>query len=38
MKKTGINGYVYDFSADYDTIAIDDILDNRHLMKKNKMF
>ena len=38
MKKTGINGYVYDFSADYDAIVIDDILDNRHLMKKNKMF
>ena len=38
MKKTGINGYVYDFSADYDAIAINDILYNRHLMKKNKMF
>ena len=37
MKKTGLNGYVYDFSADYDAIATDDILDKRHLMKKNKM-
>ena len=22
MKKTGFNGYVYDFSADYDAIAV----------------
>ena len=36
MKKTGFNGYVYDFSVDYDTIAVDDILDNhKYLMKKN---
>ena len=27
MKKTGLNRYVYDFSADYDAIAVDDILD-----------
>ena len=27
MKRTGFNGYVYDFSVDYDTIAVDDILD-----------
>ena len=26
-KKTGLNGYVYDFSDDYDAIAVDDILD-----------
>ena len=26
-KKTGLNGYVYDFSIDYDAIAVDDILD-----------
>ena len=25
MKKTGLNGYVYDFSVDYDAIRIDDI-------------
>ena len=25
MKKTGFNGYVYDFSVDYDAIAVDDI-------------
>ena len=28
--------YVYDFSVDYDAIAVDDILDfHDHLMKKN---
>ena len=27
MKKNGINGYDYDFSVDYDSIAVDDILD-----------
>ena len=27
MKKTGLNGYAYDFSADYDGIAVDNILD-----------
>ena len=27
IKKTGLNGYVYDFSLDYDAIAADDILD-----------
>ena len=38
MKKTGLNRYVYDFSADYDAIAVDDILDiHKHLMKKNNM-
>ena len=36
MKKTGLNGYVYDFSVDYDAIAVDDILDiQNYLMKKN---
>ena len=36
MKKTGLNGYVYDFSVDYDAIAIDDILDiHRYLMEKD---
>ena len=25
--KTGLNGCVYDFSVDYDTNAVDDILD-----------
>ena len=27
MKKTGFTGYVYDFSIDYDAIAVDDIKD-----------
>ena len=38
MRKTGLNEYVYDFSADYDAIAVDDILDiHKYLMKKNNM-
>ena len=27
MKKTGLNGYVYNFSVDYNAIAVYDILD-----------
>ena len=35
MKKTGLTGYVSDFSVDYDAIAVDDILDlHNYLMKK----
>ena len=35
MKKTGLTGHVYDFSADYNAIAIDDIKDiHNYLMKK----
>ena len=38
MKKTGLNGYVHDFSVDYDAIANDDILDiHKYLMKKNNI-
>ena len=38
MKKTGLNGYVYDFTVDYDAVSIDDILDiNKYLMKKNNI-
>ena len=38
MKKTGINGYVYDFSIDYDNIAVDDILNiHKYLMDKNNI-
>ena len=38
MKETGFNGYVYDFSVDYDAIAVDDMLDiHKCLMKKNNM-
>ena len=37
MKKTGFNGYVYDFIVYYDAIAVDYILDiHKYLMKKNK--
>ena len=36
MKKTGFNGYVNDFSVDYDSTDDDDIKDIRkYLMKKN---
>ena len=36
MKKTGFTGYVYDFSADYNAIAVDDIKDiHKYLMEKN---
>ena len=27
MKKAGLTGYVYDFSADYNAVTIDDIKD-----------
>ena len=36
MRETGLNWYVYDFSDDYDAIAVDDILDiSNYLIKKN---
>ena len=36
MKKTALNGYVDNFSADCDAIAVDDILDiHKYLMKKH---
>ena len=35
MKDTGLNGYVYDFSVDYDAIAVDDILDTHNYLMKN---
>ena len=36
MKKTALNGYVYDFSVNYVAIKVDDILDiHNYLMKKN---
>ena len=38
MRKTGWNGYVYDFSVDYNDTAVDDILDiHKYLMKKNEL-
>ena len=36
MKKAGFNGYVYDFSVDYDATTVDDIEDiHKYLMNKN---
>ena len=35
MKRTGFNGYVYDFSVDYEAIEVDDIKDiHKYLIKK----
>ena len=36
MEKTGLNGYVYDFSADYDAIAVVAIVYIRHSQVFNK--
>ena len=36
MKRTALNGYVYDFSVDYDAADVDDIKDiHKYWMKKN---
>ena len=36
MKKAGVTGFVYCFSAGYDAITVDDIKDiYKYLMKKN---
>ena len=36
IKMAGLNVYVYDFSVDYDAVAVDDILDiHKYLMEKN---
>ena len=36
MKKTRLNGYVYDFSVHYDAIAVDEIRDiHKYSMEKN---
>ena len=38
IKKTGFNGYIYDFSTNYKAIATSDILDIlKYLMKKNNI-
>ena len=35
IEKTGLNRYVYDFSVDYDVVAVDDILGaHKYSMKK----
>ena len=36
MKRTGFNGYIYDFSVDHDATDVDDIKNiHKYLMKKN---
>ena len=35
--KTGLKGYVYDFSVDYNGIAVADIETHNYLMKKNEI-
>ena len=38
MKKTGFNGYIYDFSTDYNAITVPDIQGiQKYLMKKNRI-
>ena len=38
MKNIGFNGYIYEFSVDYDSVDVDDILDiYKYLMKKNNI-
>ena len=38
MKRTGFNGYIYDFSVDCDSTDVDDIKDiHKYLMKKNRI-
>ena len=38
MNKTGLTGYVYDFSVDYNAVTVDDIKDiYNYLMKKNDL-
>ena len=38
MRKTGLNGYVYDFSVDYWAITNDKILDiHKYLLEKNSI-
>ena len=35
MKRTGFNGYIYDFSVDYEATNADDIKDtHKYLMKE----
>ena len=38
MKKTGLNGHVYEFSVDYNAIKTDNILDiHKYLIEKNNI-
>ena len=36
-KKTRFNGYIYDFSVDYDLVDVDDIKDIHKYLVKKKM-
>ena len=36
MKKIGLNGYLYDFSVNYEAIAVDYILDIHNYLIKRK--
>ena len=37
MKRTGLTGFVYDFSADYNAVTVDYIKDiHKHLMKRKQ--
>ena len=36
MKKTEVTGYVYNFSADYNAVTIDDIKDIHNFLMKKK--
>ena len=36
MKRTGFNGYVYDFTVDYDATDVDDIKDIHKYLTKTK--
>ena len=38
MKKTELNGNIYDFSVDYNSIGVNDIKNiHKYLMKKNNI-
>ena len=38
-KQTRFTGYIYDFSVDYNAIAVDNIKDiHKYLMKKNVIY
>ena len=38
MKKTGLKGYIYDFSTDHSAVDVDNIkYIHKYLMKKNGM-
>ena len=38
MKRTGFNGFVYDFSVNYEAVAVGDIKGiHKYLMKKNNI-